>query len=173
VNEDAEIYVGGKLVGRGLAGMAAALPAMLGRPEGGAMSAEEIAREFHDTYERLAPEHGYETREASAKPWPEVPEQNRRLMEAVVGDLLERGVIAAPPAPTVEPGPDQTSLEEAGHKVEVYRGEDRDYRWRLRAANGEIIADSGEGYTDAAFTRHRAQALNPEAELVDLTGGEA
>lgn len=57
-------------------------------------TSEKIARAFHETYERLAPAHGYETREASAKPWDEVPVQNRELMEAVVADLHDRGVIA-------------------------------------------------------------------------------
>ena len=56
-------------------------------------TAEPIARAFHETYERLAPDHGYKTREASAKPWEEVPESNRNLMVAVVGELLETGVI--------------------------------------------------------------------------------
>lgn len=58
-------------------------------------AAERVARELHETYERLAPDHGYQTREASAKPWAEVPEQNKGLMTAVVNDLLERGVIRA------------------------------------------------------------------------------
>ena len=57
--------------------------------------AEQIARAFHESYERQAPAHNYETREASAKPWEQVPEQNRNLMCAVVQDLLERGVIWA------------------------------------------------------------------------------
>lgn len=48
----------------------------------------EIARAFHETYERLAPQFGYETREASAKPWDEVPQQNKDLMTAVVTDLF-------------------------------------------------------------------------------------
>ena len=56
-------------------------------------TAEQIARQFHETYERLAPEHGYATREASAKPWADVPEQNKGLMIAVVAELIERGVI--------------------------------------------------------------------------------
>lgn len=54
---------------------------------------EEIAKEFHDVYERLAPEHSYETREESAKPWEEVPENNRNLMIAVVEELIDTGVI--------------------------------------------------------------------------------
>lgn len=49
---------------------------------------EKLARKFHETYERLAPAFGYKTREASAKPWEEVPEQNRNLMIAVCEELL-------------------------------------------------------------------------------------
>ena len=55
--------------------------------------AELVARRFHEAYERLAPDFGYRTREASAKPWDEVPEQNRNLMIAVVRSLLDAGVI--------------------------------------------------------------------------------
>jgi hypothetical protein len=50
--------------------------------------AEAVARRFHEAYERLAPDFGYRTREASAKPWNEVPEQNRALMIAVCAELL-------------------------------------------------------------------------------------
>jgi uncharacterized protein len=35
-------------------------------------------------------------------------------------------------------------------KFEVYRDKAREWRWRLRAANGRIIADSGEGYKQRA-----------------------
>ena len=55
---------------------------------------EYVAWCFHNHYERLAPEFGYETREPSAVPWARVPEQNRRLMIATCGhvlrDLLDR-----------------------------------------------------------------------------------
>lgn len=52
------------------------------------MPAEALARRFHETYERLAPSFGYRTREASAKPWDEVPEDNRNLMIAVCAELF-------------------------------------------------------------------------------------
>jgi len=55
--------------------------------------AHDIAREFHETYERLAPSYGYETRKESAVPWEDVPEQNKSLMVGVVADLLDRRVI--------------------------------------------------------------------------------
>jgi len=31
-------------------------------------------------------------------------------------------------------------------KLQVYRDGRREWRWRLRASNGRIMADSGEGY---------------------------
>lgn len=57
---------------------------------------EQIAKAFHEAYERLAPEFGYKTREESAKPWAMVPEANKALMRAVVDDLLQQGVIEVP-----------------------------------------------------------------------------
>lgn len=60
---------------------------------GPATGAERIAKRFHEAYERLAPSFGYETREASAVPWEDVPEQNRRLMIATVAELMSSGVI--------------------------------------------------------------------------------
>lgn len=49
---------------------------------------EEVARQFHEAYERLAPNYGYETREASGKPWEEVPINNRQLMMAVAEEVM-------------------------------------------------------------------------------------
>jgi hypothetical protein len=55
--------------------------------------AERIARAFHEAYERLAPDHGYETRPESACAWEAVPERNRALMTAVAAELLTLNVI--------------------------------------------------------------------------------
>jgi hypothetical protein len=56
---------------------------------------EKIAKEFHETYEKLAPEHDYKTRKKSAVPWEKVPDQNKALMIAVIQNLQRRGVISA------------------------------------------------------------------------------
>jgi hypothetical protein len=55
--------------------------------------AETIAEAFHEAYERLAPEHGYETRPETSTHWADVPEKNKSLMVAVVRELLQREVI--------------------------------------------------------------------------------
>lgn len=53
------------------------------------IDAAALAQLFHETYERLAPQLGYETRKESAKPWTEVPENNRKLMTAVCAEILK------------------------------------------------------------------------------------
>jgi hypothetical protein len=68
---------------------------------------EEVASRFHDAYEQLAPHFGYKTRDASAVPWGQVPEQNRALMIATVRNVLIEQLSAAlyaePPAPREQP----------------------------------------------------------------------
>lgn len=67
--------------------------AELARRECRAHGHDCIASAFHEAYERLAPRYGYKTRDASAVPWADVPDANKRLMRAVARDLLDKGVI--------------------------------------------------------------------------------
>jgi hypothetical protein len=53
------------------------------------MTPEELAKKFHETYERLAPDHGYKTREASAVKWDDLPSSNKQLMIATCRELLK------------------------------------------------------------------------------------
>jgi hypothetical protein len=50
--------------------------------------AESVAKLFHETYERLAPAFGYETREETRLSWEQLPERNRRLMIASTAEVL-------------------------------------------------------------------------------------
>lgn len=52
------------------------------------ISPADLAELFHRTYERLAPDFGYKTREASAKPWADAPDQNKALMTAVSAHVM-------------------------------------------------------------------------------------
>ena len=51
-------------------------------------------------------------------------------------------------------------------KLEIYRDAKREWRWRLRAANGRIVADSGEGY------RRRAAAYEAAHRLKTILAGD-
>jgi uncharacterized protein YegP (UPF0339 family) len=42
-------------------------------------------------------------------------------------------------------------------KVHVYQDEVGEYRWQLRADNGEIVADSAEGYRHKGLRDHHGQ----------------
>ncbi|MCA9388895.1 YegP family protein [Candidatus Berkelbacteria bacterium] len=56
-------------------------------------------------------------------------------------------------------------------KFEIYLDRAREYRWRLKAANGEIVAAS-EGYTSkqsAITSVQLIKRLAPMAPVYDLT----
>jgi hypothetical protein len=55
-----------------------------------------VARRFHEVYEELAPRFGYETRQASAVPWEQVPQANRSLMISTINRLVGEGTIKVP-----------------------------------------------------------------------------
>jgi hypothetical protein len=67
--------------------------------------AERIAQRFHLLYEALAPQHGWQTQQASRTAWEHVPAENRRLMVSVVEELLRAEVIY--------PGPSLYAAEDA------------------------------------------------------------
>ncbi|HET9276332.1 MAG TPA: DUF1508 domain-containing protein [Gemmatimonadales bacterium] len=69
-------------------------------------------------------------------------------------------------------GPRVLSAQTPRLQFEVYRGARRDFRWRLKSANGRVVATSGEGYktkaaclAGIALVREGSRA----AELEDLT----
>jgi uncharacterized protein len=73
-----------------------------------------------------------------------------------------------------EEGKDISEIRRTGAEFEIYKDMDnpQDFRWRLRAANGEIIADSGEGYNDKDDCEHGIDLVKqqaPTATVQDLT----
>lgn len=57
-------------------------------------------------------------------------------------------------------------------QFEIYEDQKGEYRWRFRANNGEIIADSGEGYRDKGDCEHGIDLIkdqSPNADVEDLT----
>jgi hypothetical protein len=53
---------------------------------------EEIASDFHEVWEELAPSHGHATQEATRVPWHDLPESIRKLTMEVVEEVLKRTV---------------------------------------------------------------------------------
>ena len=55
---------------------------------------------------------------------------------------------------------------------ELYKDRAEEYRWRLRHENGNIIADSGEGYTTKANAINGIESVKenaPTASIDDQT----
>ncbi|MFB6177636.1 MAG: YegP family protein, partial [Halobaculum sp.] len=74
----------------------------------------------------------------------------------------------------------QSMAEDAGidaderPSFEIYEDSAGEHRWRLVAANGESVADSGEGYTRRADAREAAERVGRYApEAGRITVGEA
>jgi uncharacterized protein YegP (UPF0339 family) len=54
-------------------------------------------------------------------------------------------------------------LGAAGAIFEIYQDRRKEYRWRLKASNGQIIATSGQGYKAKADCRHEIEVVQKEA----------
>jgi uncharacterized protein len=60
-------------------------------------------------------------------------------------------------------------------KFQIFKDRKGEYRWRLRARNGEIIADSNEGYSSKASCQHGIDLVKEQAAsavVEDQTEGD-
>lgn len=104
----------------------------------GYAAAEQLARRFHEAYERLAPIVGYHTSITWAKPWGQVPEGNRRLMIATCAEILFAQPGAEPPAEQWETYADALAAEYEDHDRPPFAGWLALSRNKLRAAIQQI-----------------------------------
>ena len=49
-------------------------------------------------------------------------------------------------------------------KFELYKSPNGEYRWRLKASNGQIIATSGEGYASKASASNGIDSVKSNAQ---------
>ncbi len=57
-------------------------------------------------------------------------------------------------------------------KFQIYKDSAGKFRWRLRAANGEIIASSGEAYESKDSCKNGVQSVKtnaPRAQITEMT----
>jgi hypothetical protein len=97
------------------------------------MTAEQLAQFFHESYERLAPQFGYKTRKESAKPWADVPEQNRKLMTAVCAEVLTQAA--------AQLAEKEREIERLKNKCDLMIRQDREEVW--------YWADDGEDHPES------------------------
>jgi uncharacterized protein YegP (UPF0339 family) len=63
---------------------------------------------------------------------------------------------------------ERTAVSKPQYKGEIYRDVRGEFRWRVRASNGRIVADSSEGYVDRNVCSRTLSMLCRVAEVVDL-----
>jgi len=71
-----------------------------------------------------------------------------------------------------EDGGDGDADETPNATFELYEDKGGDYRWRLRHRNGNIVADSGEGYASKSNARdaiERVRDYAPDADVLDVS----
>jgi uncharacterized protein len=91
----------------------------------------------------------------------------RRKWVGVVAGAVAAGMTAE--------GRFASALGAAGAKFEIYQDARKEYRWRLKAANGQVIATSGQGYKAKADCRHGIEVVqkeSPTAKVEEETAKE-
>jgi uncharacterized protein YegP (UPF0339 family) len=58
--------------------------------------------------------------------------------------------------------------QRSGFRFELYRDPSREFRWRLRAGNGRVIATSGEGYNTKANCRNAIDLVRNAARTARI-----
>jgi uncharacterized protein YegP (UPF0339 family) len=68
-------------------------------------------------------------------------------------------------ATTLDQGLGQLHAQEGARKLkfEVYKDSAKEFRWRLKAGNGEILATAGQGYKAKADCKKSADRIKEEA----------
>lgn len=55
----------------------------------------------------------------------------------------------------------------SGFAAQIYKGENKEWWWRVVAVNGQIIAISGEGYKKRSHALGMVDALFPQGEVTE------
>jgi uncharacterized protein len=96
------------------------------------------------------------------------------VVDEIREPLTEGGVVDEIREPLTE---EEVVVEKRpGTKFQIYQDRKGEYRWRLRARNGEIIADGNEGYSSKASCEHGIDLVKEQAasaEVEDQTEGQA
>ena len=61
-----------------------------------------------------------------------------------------------------------TNVESAGLQFEIYRDSRKQFRWRLKSANGQVIATSGGGYKAKADCRSAIDRIKEDARAATV-----
>jgi uncharacterized protein YegP (UPF0339 family) len=79
--------------------------------------------------------------------------------------VLTAGALVAGLAPVRE----TNAALAGGLTFEIYKDARQEFRWRLKASNGQVIATSGQGYKSKADCRHGIEVIQKDAADAKVT----
>jgi uncharacterized protein YegP (UPF0339 family) len=89
----------------------------------------------------------------------------RRLAVALLATIvLPTGFLALNPSPRASAADEK----KAPATFEVYKDRAGEFRWRLRATNSQIIANSGEGYKEKRSCLSAIESVKRDAPLAPV-----
>jgi uncharacterized protein YegP (UPF0339 family) len=65
--------------------------------------------------------------------------------------------------------PSTSDARAAGMTFEMYKDRAGEFRWRLKASNGQVVATSGQGYGAKAECRHEIEQIQKNAATATIT----
>ncbi len=66
-----------------------------------------------------------------------------------------------------------TTRAAAGMTFEVYKDAKGEFRWRLKASNGQIVATGGQGYSAKADCKHAIESIMKNAATATIVDDTA
>jgi hypothetical protein len=66
-----------------------------------------------------------------------------------------------------------TSRAAAGMAFEIYKDAKGEFRWRLKASNGQIVATGGQGYSAKADCKHAIESIQKNAATATVEDSTA
>jgi uncharacterized protein YegP (UPF0339 family) len=66
-----------------------------------------------------------------------------------------------------------TTRAAAGMTFEIYKDAKGEFRWRLKATNGQIIATGGQGYSAKADCKHAIESIQKNAATATIEDATA
>jgi uncharacterized protein YegP (UPF0339 family) len=103
----------------------------------------------------------------------ETADMAEHVEPAETGESVSEGEIAEA-LPDDPMGDEQPTFEDSKARFQLFRDRAGDWRWRLRHDNGNIIADSGEGYSSKQKAEQGLQSVkaNAPGAAVELDPGK-
>src|SRR3954451_23529541 len=97
----------------------------------------------------------------------------KRLGTCVLSLCLMTALWSATRGPVASGAPQAQKSDGRAMVFEIYRDKAEEFRWRLKASNGQVVATSGQGYEAKPSCRHEIEQIKKNASRAEIEDGTA